>query len=109
MGGGPKQFKALLREYRLSAGLPQEELAERAGLSWRGVQDLERGVRRRPQTATARRLAEALGLSLEQRAGLLSAATREERGREAATALSKLPRRLTSFVGRAREIQDLRQ
>ena len=109
MAGGPEQFKALLREYRLSAGLTQEELAERAGLSWRGIQDLERGVRRRPQTATARRLADALGLTMEQRAGLLAAATRDEGGQEAAREFSKLPRRLTSFVGRAGEIPALRQ
>jgi non-specific serine/threonine protein kinase len=34
-------FGDLLRHYRLAAGLTQEELAERAGLSSRGVSDLE--------------------------------------------------------------------
>ena len=39
-------FGALLRQHRLALGLTQEALAERAGLSWRTVQDLERGVAR---------------------------------------------------------------
>jgi transcriptional regulator with XRE-family HTH domain len=41
-------FGALLRQHRLEAGLTQEGLAERAGVSARGVQDLERGVRVTP-------------------------------------------------------------
>src|SRR5262245_23524185 len=72
----PGAFGALLRTHRLAAGLTQEELAERAGLSWRGVQDLERGIRRLPQAGTARRLAEALGLAGEHRAALLLAGRR---------------------------------
>ena len=38
-------FGAVLRRHRLTAGLSQEALAERAGLSVRGLSDLERGVR----------------------------------------------------------------
>ena len=41
-------FGMLLRRYRVAAALTQEGLAERAGLSARGVQDLERGVRVAP-------------------------------------------------------------
>ena len=37
-------FADLLKRHRLAAGLSQEELAERAGLSPRGVSDLERRV-----------------------------------------------------------------
>jgi DNA-binding XRE family transcriptional regulator len=36
-------FGALLQQHRTVAGLSQEELAERAGLSRRGISDLERG------------------------------------------------------------------
>jgi transcriptional regulator with XRE-family HTH domain len=43
----PSPFAALLKRYRLSAGLTQEELAEGARLSVRGISDLERGVTRR--------------------------------------------------------------
>ncbi len=60
-------FGELLRSYRLSAGLTQQALAEKAGLSWRGIQDLERGTRRTPHGTTITRLAEALGLDESQR------------------------------------------
>jgi predicted ATPase/DNA-binding XRE family transcriptional regulator len=56
----------------VAAGLSQEELAERAGLSRRGISDLERGARRSPHPATLRRLVEALNLDQAQRAALLS-------------------------------------
>ena len=36
-------FGELLRRYRLARRLTQAELAERAGLSTRGINDLERG------------------------------------------------------------------
>jgi tetratricopeptide (TPR) repeat protein/transcriptional regulator with XRE-family HTH domain len=67
-------FGLLLRRYRLAAGLTQEELAERAGLSAHGISNLERGVRRAPQRYTRTQLAEALGLSAEDRAHLEAAA-----------------------------------
>ncbi len=56
-------FATLLRRFRLSAQLTQEELAEQAGMSARGISDLERGVRTNPHPTTVRRLAESLGLS----------------------------------------------
>jgi transcriptional regulator with XRE-family HTH domain len=40
-------FGALPRRHRTVAGLSQEALAERAGLSRRGIADLERGARSR--------------------------------------------------------------
>src|SRR5687768_12354292 len=55
-------FGTLLRRHRLAAGLTQEALAERAGLSVRGISDLERGLRTAPHFATVERLAIALGL-----------------------------------------------
>jgi len=52
MGMGMKEqapsFGLLLQRYRVAAGLSQEELAERAGLSRRGISDLERGARAFP-------------------------------------------------------------
>src|SRR5690349_21089252 len=48
-------------------------MAERAGLSHRGISDLERGQRRNPQPATVRRLAEALALEAFDRAQLHAA------------------------------------
>src|SRR4028119_1211020 len=66
-------FGARLRTLRERAGLTQEELAFRAGLSPNAVSALERGTRRRPQPHTVRSLSEALELSEEQRAALLAA------------------------------------
>ncbi|HEV8278838.1 MAG TPA: helix-turn-helix transcriptional regulator, partial [Streptosporangiaceae bacterium] len=45
---GRGTFAELLRRHRLAAGLTQEALADRAGLSVRGIADLERGARRYP-------------------------------------------------------------
>jgi predicted ATPase/DNA-binding XRE family transcriptional regulator len=64
----------LLRSYRLSAGLTQEELAERAGLGVRSVSDIERGVSRTPQRATLEALARGLRLSAAQREAMMAAA-----------------------------------
>ena len=55
-------FASLLRQLRAQAGLTQEQLAEAAGISTRGVSDLERGVTRTAHNDTARLLAAALGL-----------------------------------------------
>jgi helix-turn-helix protein len=41
----PSSFGGLLRRYRTATRLTPEELAERAGLSARRIQDLERGLR----------------------------------------------------------------
>ena len=67
-------FGRLLRSFRLAAGLSQERLAELAGLSLRGISDLERGVRRRPRLETVRLLADGLSLVQEDRAALIAAA-----------------------------------
>ena len=57
---------ASLKKLRLSAGMTQEELAERAGISARTVSDVERGLRNAVHHDTALRLASALGLADEQ-------------------------------------------
>src|SRR4051812_44847770 len=66
-------FGTLLREQRLALELTQATLAERAGLSVRGIQDLERGVSH-PYPDTYRRLVAALGLQGDQRARFEAAA-----------------------------------
>ncbi|WP_010470401.1 XRE family transcriptional regulator [Streptomyces sudanensis] len=55
-------FGAHLRALRTGAELSQEELAQTAGISVRGLSDLERGRSRGPQRRTVRALAAALGL-----------------------------------------------
>jgi predicted ATPase/transcriptional regulator with XRE-family HTH domain len=75
-GADDAAFGDLLRQYRLAAGLTQEALAERSGLSVRGISDLERGARTHPQHETVKLLIAALGVSGEERAALLRAARR---------------------------------
>ena len=67
-------FGEHLRRLRMTAGLSQEALAERAGLSRNGISDLERGFHPTPRLETVRLLADGLGLSDDDRAGLLAAA-----------------------------------
>ena len=104
-------FATLLRRHRQAAGLTQEELAERAGLSTRRVQDLERGLRRFPHADTTRRLANALGLSDRDGAALRTAGAHQAAVGEGVTAwpgFLALPVKLSSFVGRQHELTELR-
>jgi predicted ATPase/transcriptional regulator with XRE-family HTH domain len=70
----PIAFGALLKQYRLTAAMTQEALAERANLSTRSVSDLERGINRTPRYDTLNLLAAAMNLSSQQRASLFAAA-----------------------------------
>jgi predicted ATPase/DNA-binding XRE family transcriptional regulator len=100
----------LLRELRERAGLSQEELAERSGLSPRGVSGLERGERRRPYPHTIRALADALGLDGAQRDRLMAAARpRSDHGLPARTGFSELPVALTPLVGRDDELRTIQR
>jgi transcriptional regulator with XRE-family HTH domain len=67
-------FNALLRRLRLAAGLTQERLAERAGVSAKAIIGLENKPARAPRLETVTRLADALGLDRDDRARLLAAA-----------------------------------
>ena len=101
-------FGDLLRRLRLDAGLTQQDLADRARVSVRGISDLERGVSRTAQSGTARLLADALDLSGSSRADFLRAA----RG-QAAMACAPGPGGAsfdiapTPLVGRERDVSDL--
>ena len=98
-------FGGLLRQFRAAAGISQEILAERAGLSRRGIADLERGARNFPYGDTIRRLADALGLTPDERAALLAAGTRQSSPEPDRS--SSLPVELSSLVGREREISEI--
>jgi predicted ATPase/class 3 adenylate cyclase len=74
MGNVQVSFADLLKRHRLAVGLTQEELAGHAGMSPRGVSDLERGKRTKPQPGNLRRLAETLHLGEVDRAAFLAAA-----------------------------------
>jgi tetratricopeptide (TPR) repeat protein len=81
-------FGSLLRRYRKQAGLTQEELAERAGLSVRSIGGLERDIGQAPYRATVTQLIEALELAANEAAALEAAAPRRhgaERARPASS------------------------
>ena len=91
-----------LRSLRERAGLSQEELAERSGLTPHAISALERGVRRRPYPHTVRSLADGLGLDATDRAALVAAVpSRSGRGTGAETpgpsALDREPTEPTSM------------
>ncbi len=67
-------FGSRLRAYRRSAGLSQEELAAKSGLSVRAISYLEQGRTRRPYQDSLRRLADALELRDSARGEFIAAA-----------------------------------
>ena len=87
----PSEFGSLLRRLRVTAGLSQEALAHRAGLSADAIAALERGRRSRPRAFTLGVLADALALGPSDRARLVSAACGS----------------LTSFIGRHYELAEV--
>src|SRR5215471_15298151 len=99
-------FGALLKRYRLVAGLSQEALAARASLSARTISDLERGIHGTPHSDTLALLTSALSLSTQQRTLLLAAARPEVAASVAAPArLSSpgFPLPPTRLIGRSQE------
>jgi predicted ATPase/transcriptional regulator with XRE-family HTH domain len=106
-------FGELLRRFRVAAGLTQEELAERAGLSRRGITDLERGARTTPRRETLDLLATALGLAGNDRATFVATARRRSSALAASprmpldTHRHNLPVQPTSLLGRAEQLAAL--
>ncbi len=111
------RFGELLRDYRRTAGLTQEELAERAGISPRSISEMERGGAHVPRRDTVALLASALELDDTARQGFealvddrrrsLMSDTESAFEHERQRARHNLPRPLTSFVGRESELQEL--
>ena len=102
-------FGSTLRTHRLRAGLSQEDLAEKSGLSVDAISALERGIRRRAQPRTLRALGDALSLNDEDRAHLLHLAREDDGSHVKPAALtanfrsSPLPAPATQLIGRAQE------
>jgi tetratricopeptide (TPR) repeat protein/transcriptional regulator with XRE-family HTH domain len=121
MTGDKAAFGPCLRACRRSAGLSQEELAERSGMSIRAISNLERGRTRRPHPDSVRRLADALQLHEQGRAQFVAAAGLRAAAAPVTTApderLSRaghgqvIPRQLPApvrqFAGRASELAEL--
>jgi predicted ATPase/DNA-binding XRE family transcriptional regulator len=109
-GTAEGRFGELLRRHRGAAGLTQEALAERAGISTRAVSDLERGAHGLPRADTLQLLLDALSLPPADRAALAAAARRSAapRGRpERGDRRPGLPVPLTPLVGREEEVMAL--
>jgi predicted ATPase/DNA-binding XRE family transcriptional regulator len=122
-------FGELLRDRRRAAGLTQEELAERAGLSPRSISGLESGDAHVPRRDTVALLVRGLGLAGADREAFEARVERRRRPR-ASPYLDRVPmqpeeptvvelgggrtvhnlsRALTSFVGREQELRELGQ
>ena len=106
-------FGDLLREYRTRAGLSQDDLAERASLSRRGISDLERGARRAPHLGTIRRLSDALGLDpphlaalIESARGVATTPPQDEVSQTPRENRTNLPHEWSRLIGREREVTE---
>lgn len=101
-----------LKRFRLNAGLTQEALAERAGISVSSISKLERGLPHRSRPDTLTLLAEALGLSAGDRASWLQAGhhvggftSGAPASLPPANAQARLPLPPTPLLGRERDVQ----
>jgi predicted ATPase/DNA-binding XRE family transcriptional regulator len=116
-----ESFGHLLKRYRVAAGLSQEALAERAGVSVDAISYLERDVRHAPQRATLDLLVAALAVDDDSRRQIEEAAKlARARGPQAQPRgvlsdlpgkflLNNLPPELTSFVDREREVAEIKE
>ncbi|MFF4734753.1 ATP-binding protein [Streptomyces sp. NPDC001262] len=108
-----ERFDTVLRAYRRQAGLTQEDLAERAGLSARTIRALESGQGRVPRPASVREVAKALGLEADDRRRLLATAAAAADGPEGAAETGHLGHRrylpydIPDFTGRTAEVARL--
>lgn len=111
------EFATLLHRYRKAAGLTQEKLAAKAGVSLAAIGALERGVRRFPRTETVTALGYAMGLTADERKAFAESARRPAVARPAGdrpapeSAAPPVPRQLPSsdpsFTGRAADLLTL--
>lgn len=110
-GPGPRdRFAAALSGARATAGLTQEELADRSGMSVRAIRNLETGRTGRPRRQSVRLLADALGVPpghLVSPARPGSPAVFAADAAAAGSAVSELPVGCADPVGRAALYADL--
>jgi predicted ATPase/DNA-binding XRE family transcriptional regulator len=108
-GAATVDLAALLKSLRVKAGLSQQMLAERALISVQAVSALERGYRKVPYRKTLERIADALGLSAQERSELELSARRARGSRlvEQEPSAHNLPRRITSLLGRDEVVREI--
>jgi predicted ATPase/tetratricopeptide (TPR) repeat protein/DNA-binding XRE family transcriptional regulator len=101
-------FGDLLRRHRATAGVTQEDLASRTGLTPQAIGLLERGKRRHPHAYTVQKLAEALELDGPDLSGFEAAARRSTTARSRDdTSVYRVPAPPTSLVGREYEVETI--
>src|SRR5215218_10364595 len=108
MGNGERgSFARRLRRLRMAAGLTQQELADRAGVSVRAISDLERQINERPRRDTAAMLADGLRLAGGERDSFLGAARTRPRLSPMAggTGYPRLPEPIGQLQGREHELR----
>ncbi|WUS97192.1 tetratricopeptide repeat protein [Streptomyces sp. NBC_00708] len=109
--GAPADFGPLLNRLRKRAGLSQEALAHRAGISVRALADMERGRTRGPQRHTVAALVTALSPDAADAEALERAAALgrpRPRSVPAVPTGLRLPRDVRDFTAREAELARLR-
>lgn len=112
-GSSTSQGVTWLIDLRRAAGLTQEELAERSGMSIRGIRKLEAGLVARPRRSSLEALATGLGLSDADRQGFvdhhrgLSGALPALGGSAAHVVPRQLPPPPRDLIGRRAELEEL--
>ncbi|MFE7589757.1 helix-turn-helix domain-containing protein [Kitasatospora sp. NPDC057512] len=106
-------FAELLRHHRRDAGLTQEQLAERSGVSDRTIRSLENGARTVPRLTSVRLLAAALELEPDNARAFLAASQGEAaalartRDHDGPSSRWYLPYDIPDFTGREGELGEL--
>src|SRR6185312_13912245 len=95
-------FGQLIARYRQRLALTQEELADRSGLSVRTIRALEACKGQAPRPATARSLANAFGLTGEERAGFIAGTGSSDPpdGDAGSVRPAQVPAQVRGFIGR---------
>jgi tetratricopeptide (TPR) repeat protein/transcriptional regulator with XRE-family HTH domain len=96
-------FGDIVRGHRQRLGLSQEEVAEKSGVSVRGLRKIESGQIATPRPVTVRLLADVFGLTGADRDQFCTAAhsPQIDPPRHTSTPPAQLPAAVTGFVGRA--------
>ena len=102
-------FGDVVRTHRRRLGMSQEDLAERSGMSVRGIRDLETGRTGAPRARTVRLLADVFGLAGRDRERFFLAATPTVAHRRPVVGRSpaQLPADLSGFAGREAPLRRL--
>jgi multiple sugar transport system substrate-binding protein len=102
---GPGSFGQRLQRLRVAAGLTQQALAERSGISVDAISALENGRKLRPRRDTLSMLADGLRLGLAEREALAATARCEGRPRAPRWA-GRVPERAAVLLSHTSELEE---